>query len=219
MGDRANVTIRGSEWGVYLHWEGSMEWVDALTTYCRLRGLRCEDDPSYGIARLAWVAGCWTGADDGLSVGICDGDDDPGDNGIYTVGDDWRIVAWSLAEDPDCADDIDFEHRTYTAADGRTRLAVVSDRPDAVRGIIRRMDARMPADTQLGELLEPWLAGEASEGDVAVSFARRTERRRRERWGLRLGSRRSGRHLQSKPFHPNHFIWRQYTEKWSGEDR
>ena len=98
MGDRANVTIRGSEWGVYLHWDGCIARVDALTTYCRLREIRCEGDPSYGIARLAWVAGCWTGAENGLSVGICHADDDPGDNGTYVAGSDWRIVEWTMAD-------------------------------------------------------------------------------------------------------------------------
>ena len=188
MGDRANVTIRGSEWGVYLHWDGCIARVDALTTYCRLREIRCEGDPSYGIARLAWVAGCWTGAENGLSVGICHADDDPGDNGTYVAGSDWRIVEWTMADLENEDGGREWSATEYTAfgPDGETarRCIVCSDR-EAVRRMVRDIDAHMPAEARLGELLDPWMAGEATEADVADSLVERTSRRVRERYGFR----------------------------------
>ena len=188
MGDRANVTIRGSEWGVYLHWDGCIARVDALTTYCRLRGIRCKCDPSYGIARLAWVAGCWTGAEEGLSVGICHADDDPGDNGTYVVGDDWRIVEWTMADLENEDGGREWSAAEYTAfgPDGETvRRCIICPDREAVRRMVRDIDDSMPAEARLGELLDPWMAGEATEEDVADSLGDRTRRRVRERYGLR----------------------------------
>ena len=188
MGDRANVTIRGSEWGVYLHWDGCIARVDALTTYCRLRGIRCECDPSYGIARLAWVAGCWTGAEEGLSVGICHADEDPGDNGTYVVGDDWRIVEWTMADLENEDGGREWSAAEYTAfgPDGETvRRCIICPDREAVRRMVRDIDDSMPAEARLGELLDPWMAGEATEEDVVDSLGDRTRRRVRERYGLR----------------------------------
>lgn len=188
MGDRANVTIRGSEWGVYLHWDGCIARVDALTTYCRLRGIRCERDPSYGVARLAWVAGCWTGAEEGLSVGICHADEDPGDNGTYVVGDDWRIVEWTMADLENEDGGREWSAAEYTAfgPDGETvRRCIICPDREAVRRMVRDIDDSMPAEARLGELLDPWMAGEATEEDVADSLGDRTRRRVRERYGLR----------------------------------
>ena len=194
MGDRANVTIKGSEWGVYLHWDGCIARVDALTTYCRLRGIRCADDPSYGIARLAWVAGCWTGAEEGLSVGICHADDGPGDNGTYTIGDDWRIVEWT-EDDPETKEDdwTDARYAVVRSRDGEVtqtvHTCIVCPDRAAVKRMVCDIDAHMPAEAQLGELLDPWVADEASEADVARSLSERYRRRIRERYGFRPGFR------------------------------
>jgi hypothetical protein len=88
MGNRAFITNKDMEIGVYLHWNGGRDSVEAFLKYCELRGFRSGD---YGIARFCQVVGNFFGG--GLSIGIepfrywTMGDD----NGLYVV-DDWKIV-------------------------------------------------------------------------------------------------------------------------------
>ena len=99
MGNRAVITTSRSkavaysgDIGVYLHWNGGRDSVEAFLTYCKLRGFRSPDKDSYGWARLCQVIGNFFGGD--LSVGIdrCDKlDCDNHDNGVYII-EDWKIV-------------------------------------------------------------------------------------------------------------------------------
>ena len=91
MGNRAVIKFVGEKCGIYLHWNGGRDSVEAFLKYCELRGFRCGD---YGIARIAQVIGNWFGGS--LSIGIIDTAHkperlDPGDNGVYYVK-DWKIV-------------------------------------------------------------------------------------------------------------------------------
>ena len=100
MGNRAVITA--STWinvkdstdiGVYLHWNGGRDSVEAFLTYCKLQGFRSPDKDSYGYARLVQVIANYFGAG-GLSVGIdkcCNLDCDNWDNGVYVIR-DWEIV-------------------------------------------------------------------------------------------------------------------------------
>lgn len=93
MGNRAIVKAFGKNIGVYLHWNGGRDSVEAFLEYCKLRGFRDFED-SYGMARFCQIAGNFFGGT--LSLGIetnvyMDERCSPGDNGIYEVK-GWEIV-------------------------------------------------------------------------------------------------------------------------------
>lgn len=93
MGNRAIVKQFGTDIGVYLHWNGGRDSVEAFLKYCEMRGFRGFDD-SYGMARFCQVVGNFFGG--GLSLGIernvyMNANSSPGDNGIYEVK-GWEIV-------------------------------------------------------------------------------------------------------------------------------
>lgn len=100
MGNRAVITasrdkdVKASpDIGVYLHWNGGYDSVNAFLTYCRLRGFRSPDTDNYGWARLCQIIGNFFGGD--LSIGIdqCRNlDCDNWDNGVYVIGNDWDII-------------------------------------------------------------------------------------------------------------------------------
>lgn len=93
MGNRAVITNKDKEIGVYLHWNGGRDSVEAFLKYCEIAGFRSlTDDPSYGFARLTQVITNWFGG--GLSCGVnvlSKLDCDNYDNGMYIV-DGWQIV-------------------------------------------------------------------------------------------------------------------------------
>lgn len=92
MGNRAVITTNDKRMGVYLHWNGGRDSVEAFLKYCELQGYRAPSDDCYGWARLCQVIGNFFGG--GLSVGIDTYDrldTDNGDNGVYII-DGWRIV-------------------------------------------------------------------------------------------------------------------------------
>lgn len=100
MGNRAVITASkssavagSSDLGVYLHWNGGRDSVEAFLTYCRIQGFRSPDTDNYGWARLVQVISNFMGGD-GLSVGIdkCSRlDCDNYDNGVYIIK-GWEIV-------------------------------------------------------------------------------------------------------------------------------
>lgn len=99
MGNRAVITtstaldVKGSsDLGVYLHWNGGRDSVEAFLTYCKIRGFRAPEHDNYGWARLCQVIGNFFGGE--LSVGIdkCYSlDCDNYDNGTYIIK-GWEIV-------------------------------------------------------------------------------------------------------------------------------
>ena len=97
MGNRAVITTKenfeNNGIGIYLHWNGGRDSVEAFLKYCEIRGFRAPDTDCYGFARLAQVIANFFG-DDGLSIGIDTLDrldTDNGDNGTYIV-EGWNIV-------------------------------------------------------------------------------------------------------------------------------
>ena len=93
MGDRAVITTKDKEIGVYLHWCGNPENVQAFLDVCNDCGFRKPEEDEYGFARLCQVIGNYFS--DGLSVGIGlfkHTDYDNINNGYYIIK-DWRIVA------------------------------------------------------------------------------------------------------------------------------
>lgn len=99
MGNRAVITasiakdVKNShDIGVYLHWNGGPDSVDAFLLYCKLKGYRTPDTDNYGWARLCQVIGNFLGGS--TSIGIdqcCNLDCDNGDNGTYIIK-DWHVV-------------------------------------------------------------------------------------------------------------------------------
>lgn len=92
MGNRALIQPEGKNIGIYLHWNGGRDSVEAFLKYCELRGFRPFED-SYGFARACQVISNFLGGS--LSIGIEDRvnveDADWMDNGIYIVK-GWKIV-------------------------------------------------------------------------------------------------------------------------------
>jgi len=92
MGNRAVITTRDKRIGVYLHWNGGRDSVEAFLKYCELQGFRCPEDDCYGFARLVQIIGNYFGG--GLSLGIDEYDrldTDNWDNGVYII-ENWKIV-------------------------------------------------------------------------------------------------------------------------------
>lgn len=95
MGNRAIITTQeqweNNGYGIYLHWNGGYDSINAFTTYARYKGIR--DDSSYMLARLSQIIGNWFGGT--LSVGITNVNNKweyADDNGVYIIGDNCKIV-------------------------------------------------------------------------------------------------------------------------------
>ena len=98
MGNRAVITIKEKnipqeDWqSLYLHWNGGRDTVEPLLHVAKLYGVRCQDDPSYAIARLSQIVGNFIQGTTSLGVGTYKQlDTDNADNGVYVVK-DWEIV-------------------------------------------------------------------------------------------------------------------------------
>lgn len=98
MGNRAVLKPVDKRIGVYLHWNGGRDSVEAFLEYCKLRGFRDfggKNADGYGIARFMQVVGNFFGG--ALSIGLETGVEMTDkyaewiDNGIYEI-DGWDIV-------------------------------------------------------------------------------------------------------------------------------
>ncbi len=108
MGNRAVITTRknfeNNGVGIYLHWNGGRDSVEAFLKYAELKGYRPPDKDCYGWARLCQVIGNFFGG--GYSIGIDTVDKldtDNGDNGTYII-EGWKIVGreYFEGEEQDC---------------------------------------------------------------------------------------------------------------------
>lgn len=94
MGNRAVITAKNSNVGVYLYWNGGRDSVEAFCEYCRLKHYRSPaEDDAYAFARLAQVVGNYIGGE--LSVGVVNPSGYSAeylDNGVYYIGEDWEIA-------------------------------------------------------------------------------------------------------------------------------
>lgn len=96
MGNRAIITTRenfnNNGIGVYLHWNGGKDSVEAFLYYCKLKGYRPPEKDCYGWARLCQVIGNFFGGT--TSIGIDNFPQDTGkyqDNGTYII-ENWEII-------------------------------------------------------------------------------------------------------------------------------
>lgn len=92
MGNRAVIATRKKDIGIYLHWNGGRDSVQAFLTFCKIKGFRCPENDCYGWAYLTTIVGNYFGV--GLSLGVnkyeCL-DRDNYDNGVYII-ENWEIV-------------------------------------------------------------------------------------------------------------------------------
>lgn len=95
MGNRAVITTNknlGMEIGVYLHWNGGRDSVEAFLAYCDLKGYRKPEEDSYGYAMLINVISNYFGSGLSCDVNVCIRlDCDNWDNGVYIIK-NWRII-------------------------------------------------------------------------------------------------------------------------------
>lgn len=92
MGNRAVITTADKEIGIYLHWNGGRDSVEAFLTYCKIRGYRCPENDCYGWARLCQVIGNFFGGEYSVGIDVYKKlDIDNGDNGTYIIK-DWQII-------------------------------------------------------------------------------------------------------------------------------
>ena len=110
MGNRAVITTKenyeNNGIGIYLHWNGGRDSVNAFLTYCKLQGYRTPENDCYGWARLAQVIGNFFGGSLSLGVDTVNNlDCDNWDNGTYFIK-DWAIVGRAnfKGEEQDCYD-------------------------------------------------------------------------------------------------------------------
>lgn len=96
MGNRAVITTE-QNWkndgvGVYLHWNGGRDSVEAFLKYCDLKGYRSPSEDCYGWARLCQVAGNFFGGTSSIGINrLWNLDCDNWDNGVYII-EGWKII-------------------------------------------------------------------------------------------------------------------------------
>ena len=98
MGNRAVITTKenfeNNGVGVYLHWNGGRDSVEAFLAYCKAKGYRSPETDCYGWSCLVTTIMNFLGSRDGLSVGIDTVDKldcDNWDNGVYIIK-NWEII-------------------------------------------------------------------------------------------------------------------------------
>lgn len=133
MGNRAVITTRenfeNNGIGIYLHWNGGRDSVEAFLKYCELKGYRRPDKDNYGWARLCQVIGNFFGGSTSVGIDTVDKlDCDNWDNGVYII-EGWKIVGREHFEGR--------EQRSYKLED-----------------MLMDIDNAMPKDEQIGEYLK-----------------------------------------------------------------
>lgn len=98
MGNRAVITTKdnfeNNGIGIYLHWNGGRDSVEAFLKYAELKGVRgVEDDSSYFWARLCQLIGNFFGGTTSLGIEQVNKlDCDNWDNGVYLIDNNFKIV-------------------------------------------------------------------------------------------------------------------------------
>lgn len=91
MGNRAVIAFKGNDLGIYLHWNGGRESVQAFIDCAKHLNVRNPCRDSYGITRLTQIIGNFFGGTLSLGIGKADSLDDS-DNGTFTIHEDWTIT-------------------------------------------------------------------------------------------------------------------------------
>jgi hypothetical protein len=106
MGNRAVVTAEGSKSGVYLHWNGGPESIEAFLRAAKDLGIRDPaDDPSYFYARFVQMCANYFCGTTSIGCGaLSELDTDNGDNGVYVLGSGFKVIRREYTQQPDAAD-------------------------------------------------------------------------------------------------------------------
>ena len=126
MGNRAVIRTEAYTLGIYLHWNGGRDSVEAFLKYCEMKGYRPPDQDHYGWAYLCGVITNFFG--DGMNVGIDKidhMDTDNGDNGTYIIK-GWLII-------------------------GREHLRGDEQQEHELEEMLLEIDSRQPLRMQLGK--------------------------------------------------------------------
>ena len=96
MGNRAVITTKenfeNNGIGIYVHYCGDLESIEAFLTYCKIIGARQPENDDYGWATLSRVIGNYFGDTTGIGINVINQlDTCNGDNGTYIIK-DWQIV-------------------------------------------------------------------------------------------------------------------------------
>lgn len=92
MGNRAVITTKAMDIGVYLHWNGGRDSVEAFLRYCKEKGYRPPETDCYGWARLCQVIGNFFGGSNSIGIDKVERlNCNNGDNGMYII-ENWEIV-------------------------------------------------------------------------------------------------------------------------------
>ena len=129
MGNRAVITTESKKIGVYLHWNGGRDSVEAFLKYCELQQFPSPERDFYGWARLCQVVSNFFKG--GLSIGIDEYyklDTDNYDNGVYIIK-DWQII-------------------------GREFFNGIEQNEHQLDLALRSIDKAQPKHMQLGEFLD-----------------------------------------------------------------
>lgn len=133
MGNRAVITTRenfnNNGIGIYLHWNGGRDSVEAFLKYCELKQYRTPDNDNYGWARLCQVIGNFFGGTNSIGIDVVGNlDCNNHDNGVYIIK-DWKIVGREYFDGA--------EQNNYKLED-----------------MLIDIDESMPKEEQLGEYLK-----------------------------------------------------------------
>lgn len=96
MGNRAVITTKenfeNNGVGIYIHWNGGRDSVEAFLKYCELKGHRSPNTDCYGWARLGQVIANFFGGTTSIGIDTVNHlDCDNYDNGVYFI-EKWEVV-------------------------------------------------------------------------------------------------------------------------------
>jgi hypothetical protein len=129
MGNRAVITTRNKKLGVYLHWNGGRDSIEAFIKYCALKGYRCPEKDNYGWARLCQVIGNFFGGNCSVGIDLYEKlDTDNDDNGVYII-ENWEIVDREFAPY--------YEQQTYSLLE-----------------MLEEINTKMPKDEQIENIID-----------------------------------------------------------------
>lgn len=94
MGNRATITSKNRQIGIYVHWNGGPESICCFLTYAKLKEVRNPNhDQSYGFARLVQIIGNFFGGELSIGVDVLENlDHCEYDNGVYIVDEKWNVI-------------------------------------------------------------------------------------------------------------------------------
>ncbi len=92
MGNRAVITTEEKRLGIYLHWNGGRDSVEAFLAVCKEIGYPPPESDHYGWPRLCQIIGNFFGGKTNIGIDTLDNlDCNNLDNGMYIIR-DWEII-------------------------------------------------------------------------------------------------------------------------------